>query len=181
MKFDLVSLKNGKTYSVAAEDVPAFYATDICGRAKSLVAGILFSGTVLLQLFNGNGELIHALGGPNLVTTAGLGAVVDRMQSTSPAVWDYQGIGTGVTAANVTDTALGTEVGTRTQGTLSQPAATTDRLVTTFAAGNGTAAITETARFTASSSGVCVARQVFSAINKAAGDSLAVTHDITVS
>lgn len=138
-------------------------------------------GTLLLKLFDARGELFHAAMHTNIVVDTGKAAVIDRLQAASPAVHDYMAIGTGNTAAAAGDTALQTETGTRVQGALTQPTATTDRLISTFAAGNGTAAITETGRLNASSSGNLFCRSVFAAVNKGASDSLQITYDITVS
>lgn len=138
-------------------------------------------GTLLLKVYDLHGVLSHAAMHTNLVVNTGKDAVIDRLQAASVAVHDYMAIGTGTNAAAAGDTALQTETGTRVQGTLSQPTSTTDRLVSTFAAGNGTAAITETGRLNASSSGNLFCRSVFSAVNKGASDSLSVTYDITVS
>lgn len=195
--FSLRSLRTGRLHRLTDGQIQEFYDNEILGQRKHLSTGKIMSmiaglfgdivspfevvGTVLLQLRNASGDLVHVNAAGNLVTTAGLGLVIDRLQAASPAVCDYQAIGTGTTAAALGDTTLQTETGTRVQGTLSQPAATTDRLVSTFAAGNGTAAITETGRLNASSVGTLFARQVFSAVNKGASDSLQITHDITVS
>lgn len=199
--FSLTSLRNGKLYRLTAAEVQSFYDEEVMGRAKrgtllqrlaergidiqkflgKAVDPIRATGTVLLQLFNSAGELIDVRAGANLVVDTGKAAVIDRLQAASPAVHDYQAIGTGNTAAASGDTALQTETGTRVQGTLSQPAATTDRLVSAFAAANGTGALTETGRLNASSSGNLFARQVFSVVNKGASDTFTVTHDITIS
>lgn len=140
------------------------------------------TGQVFMVLRDRWGQAIDARLDANLITTAGIGHIVDRIQvvTSTPTIMDYQAIGTSSTAAAITDTALVAE-NARGQGTLSQPTAATDRLVTTFAAGVGTGAITETGRLNAAAAGVLMARQVFSVVNKAAGDSLQVTHDITVS
>lgn len=137
-----------------------------------------YAGSVLLLLFGQRGEVKDARVGLNLIMTTGREAAIDRLQAATPAVHDYQAIGTGTNAAAAGDTALQTEVA-RVQGALSQPTSTTDRLVTTFGAGVGTGAITETGRLNAAAAGNLFARQVFAVINKAAGDSLATTHDIT--
>lgn len=157
-----------------------FYHEQVSKISRQARSGFTVVGSVLIQLFNPQGELYDARYGANLVVDAGKAAIIDRLQAASVAVHDYQAIGTGTTAAAAGNTTLETEVA-RAQGTLSQPTATTDRLITTFAAGIGTGAITETGRLNASSTGNLMARQVFSVINKAAGDSLQVTHDITIS
>jgi hypothetical protein len=180
-KFTLKSLKTGRSYRLRAEDISNFYSDHILGWPRKLLRGCGISaiGTVLLQL-NRNGELIEVRAGGNLVVTTGLNAVIDRLQAATPAVHDYQAIGTGTNASALGDTTLQTEL-VRAQGALSQPIATTDRLVTTFAAGTGTGALTETGRLNAAAAGNLFARQVFSVINKGASDSLTITHDITVS
>jgi hypothetical protein len=198
--FNLWSYLRNRDSTVNASDVRQFYDEHVVqineprrpdaatilhwllgrGTGTSILERLKARGTVLVEQWRA-GELVEVRVGDNLVVTTGLNAVIDRLQGTSVGVHDFQAIGTGTTAAVVGNTALETEIGTRVQGTLSQPAATTDRLVSTFAAGNGTGAITETGRLTAASGGNLFARQVFSVINKAAGDSLQVTHDITVS
>lgn len=181
-----------KIYRVSPREVDEFYENSrrlYMRRVKSpflkLTEGLRSEfriiGTLLLKVYDMNGELSHAAMHTNLVVDTGKAAVIDRLQAASPAVHDYMAIGTGTNAAAAGDTTLQTETGTRVQGTLSQPTATTDRLVSTFAAGNGTAAITETGRLNASSSGNLFCRSVFSAVNKGASDSLQVTYDITVS
>lgn len=144
-----------------------------------LVDGIFVRGHALLKVFRGD-ELINVQIAHNLVVNDGRALIIDRFQTGSPATADYQAVGTGSTAANAADTTLGTEIGTRVQGALSQvPNAYTDRLISTFNAGNGTGAITEAGRFNASTSGVLYSRLVFSVVNKGASDSLQITHDVT--
>ena len=136
-------------------------------------------GTILIELFGPDGQLKDRRKVRNLITTVGRGQVIDRLQAASPAVCDYIAIGTGATAAAAGDTILQTEVA-RGQGTLTQPDAFTDRSVYTFAAGTGTGNITEAGRLNAPSAGVLMGRQVFTAVNKTASDSLQITYDFTI-
>jgi hypothetical protein len=136
-------------------------------------------GTILIELFGPDGVLKDCRKVENLITTVGRGQVIDRLQAGAPAVCDYIAIGTGATAAAAGDTTLQTEVA-RGQGTLTQPDAFTDRSVYTFAAGTGTGNITEAGRLNASSAGVLMGRQVFTAVNKTASDSLQITYDFTI-
>jgi len=89
-------------------------------------------------------------------------------------------LGTGVTAASASDTALQTELSTRVAGTLTSSTNVWQNQGT-FGAGVDTGAITEAGIFSASSAGTMLARQTFSVINKAAGDSLQVTWQVTLS
>lgn len=124
----------------------------------------------------------------NLVTNAGMAGVASRINGDgAEAAFTYIGLGTGTTAANVTDTTLETEIttggGERASATASRT--TTDvtndtaTLIKTFSF-TSSFAVTESGVLNAASSGVLLCRQVFSAINVANGDSLQVTWDIDV-
>lgn len=124
----------------------------------------------------------------NLVTDAGKAGVASRINgSGSEAAFTYIAVGTGTTAANASDTTLQTE---SASSGLSRGAATASRTTTdvtndtatlskTFSV-TGSVAVTESGVFNASSSGVLLCRQVFSAINVVNGDSLTITWNIDV-
>lgn len=190
--FEVASPKVGRIFRLGAADIKDFYNEHILGNADAFRTKVVdrirketggypsfpIIGTVLVRLFNRDGELADCAMGGNLVVTTGRELAIDLLQG-GGTVADYVAIGTDSTAAAAGNTALGAEVGTRVQGTLSQPTATTDRVVSTFAAGNGTATIAEAGRLTALTSGILLARYVFTGIAKAAGDSLEITYDIT--
>lgn len=124
----------------------------------------------------------------NLVTNAGMAGVASRINGAGgEAAFTYIALGTGTNAAAVGDTALQTEItnngGARANASASRT--TTDvsndtaRLQNTFNF-TGTFAITESGVLNAASSGVLLARQVFTAVNVGNGDSLQVTWDIDV-
>lgn len=124
----------------------------------------------------------------NLVTNAGKAGIASRINgSGAEAAFTYIAVGTGTTAAAAGDTTLGTEIAdsglSRANGTASR--VTTDvtddsaRVTYTFTV-SGTKAVTEAGLLNASSSGVLLARQVFSAVNVVSGDSLAVAWTIDV-
>jgi hypothetical protein len=119
----------------------------------------------------------------NLVTSAGKAGAASRINgSGAEAAFTYIEVGTGATAANVSDTALQTAI---TDSGLARVAATASRVTTSVANDTaqlqttftvtGTKAVTESGVLNASSSGVLLARQVFSAINVVNGDSLQIT------
>ena len=122
--------------------------------------------------------------------TVGVSGIAARINgSGSPAAYTYIGLGTGTTAANVADTQLVSEMtwsgGARAAASVSL--ATTDTAGDTSVLTNtsnfttgATFAITESGVLNASSGGTLLARQVFSAINVASGDSLAVTWQFDV-
>src|SRR5258705_11810253 len=146
---------------------------------KNMKNKLSIIGTILLELRGPDGKLKVRRRVRNLVVNAGRGQVIDRLKAATPAVCDYIAIGTGATAAGAGDTTLQTEVA-RGQGALTQPDAFTDRSVYTFPAGTGTGNITEAGRLNAASAGVLMGRQVFTAVNKTASDSLQITYDFTI-
>lgn len=156
------------------------YPTHIRNTFGRWLDAIAIRGAVLLKRFK-DGELLSAKAGENIITTVGKGLVIDRLTDATVAVADYQAVGTGSATPAAGDTTLATEIGTRVQGVLSQPIATTSRLTSTFIAGNATGTLVETGRFNASTSGVLVARFTFDAEVKGVLDELEIVHDITIS
>lgn len=134
------------------------------------------------------GQWVESLTLSNLITNAGKAGVASRINGAgSEAAFTYIAIGIGTTAAAVGDTTLESEIttngGQRAAATASR--VTTDvtndtaRLVVTFSF-TGTFAVTEAGALNASSSGVLLNRQVFTAVNVVSGDSLQVTINIDV-
>lgn len=153
---------------------------------KSFVAGkprMRIVENVHYELRDAYGNLKEMRDISNLVTNAGFAGVASRINGAgSEAAFDRIAIGTGTTAAAATDTALETEI---TTGGGVRSIATTSRTTTDVA--NDTAqnvvtfnfsdsfAITESGVFNADTAGTMLARQVFSPINVANGDSLQIT------
>ena len=115
----------------------------------------------------------------NLVVTAGKNWVADRMNNAN-TVMTHMAIGTGTTAAAAGNTALVTslDINTLTSTTVTNNVVA---YVGTWAAGDGTGAVTEAGIFDAASGGDMLARTVFSVVNKGADDSMTITWSITVS
>jgi hypothetical protein len=115
----------------------------------------------------------------NLITTAGKRKLLLAASANQLNAFGYCAIGTGTTAANTADTTLGTEVARSSVITPTNPDSDHLQFQATFAAGTGTGAITESGLFDAASVGTLLCRQVFSVINKGAGDSLQITWSLT--
>lgn len=131
-------------------------------------------GDVVIKL---NDEVV--LEKKNLIVTAGKAFLASAVLNSSTSPFTYMAIGTGTTAAAVTDTALATEL-TRSAFTTSSVASNVVTLTTTYAAGTGTGTLTEAGILNNSSGGTLLSRVVFSAINKGSADSLTITWTITV-
>jgi len=132
------------------------------------------TGAVSIAL---NNEVVHET--KNVVVTAGKSWVADRMNDAN-TVMTHMAIGTGTNTAVIGDTTLQTELD---RNALTSTTVTDNAVayVGTWAAADGTGAITEAGIFDASSSGDMLARTDFSVVNKGAADSMTVTWTITVS
>ena len=102
----------------------------------------------------------------NLVVTAGKNWVADRMNNAN-TVMTHMALGTSTTAAAAGQTALVAELD-RNGLTSTTVSTNTVAYACTWAAGDGTGAITEAGIFDAGSGGDMLARTVFSVVNKAA-------------
>lgn len=121
---------------------------------------------------------------PNLVVTTGKNHIADQLSDKGEAPMSHMAIGTNTTAAAATDTALGTELDrnaltSKTQGTGADANKVT--YVCTWAAGDGTGAITEAGIFNSASAGQMLCRSVFPVKNKEAGESMVLTWILTIS
>jgi hypothetical protein len=140
-----------------------------------------FIGSVNIKMFDENGKLIYEQTNSNLEVTVGkvfLAAWLAASTQSTPFM-SYVGLGTGSTAPTIGDTNLQTPLPTRVQGTLTS-SSTVWQNVATFGPGVDTGAITEAGLFSASSGGTMFARQVFSVVNKGAGNTLIVTWQVSI-
>ena len=140
---------------------------------------VKITGKVLIETINSKGILVESRQIKNLVVTTGKQYIASRMVGTATSM-SNMAVGTGTTAAVVSDTTLGTEI---SRVALSAGSSTSN--VTTYSAsfppGSGTGALTEAAIFNAGTAGSMLCRTVFLVINKAAGDTINITWAITVS
>jgi hypothetical protein len=136
---------------------------------------------VIIELRGPDGKLKERKTCHNLVTTVGKNGIADQLVA-SPSINkpSHMAIGTGTNAAAAGDTALQTELD-RNALTSKTRSTNVVTMVGDWAAGDGTGAITEAGILDAASTGNLYARAVFSAINKAAGDTLSISWTITVS
>jgi hypothetical protein len=150
-------------------------------------------GSLYLRKFDGARQVWvdYGLVGLKVVTTAGVGYIVDAFQnSVELENQKFHAFGTGTNAEASGDTALQTELttqyatdNTRPTGTTTENGANVYRTVATFSPDSGgTIAVTEHGILSqaATGGGVLLDRTVFSAVNVVAGsDSIQSTYDIT--
>jgi len=143
--------------------------------------GLKLRGDLGLVLRDKDGNIKEERTEKNLVVSAGLNFICDRMEGTSEAVMSHMAVGSGSTAAAAGDTDLGSILGSREALDSTTVSTNTITYVSSFEAGDGTGAITEAGIFNAASAGTMLCRTVFSVINKAADDTLQITWTITLS
>ena len=136
-----------------------------------------------IKLYGPDGELKEAREGKNVVTTNGKEALASLLASNLNSgvtnTFRYVAIGTNATAESAAQTALLTEVSRHT-GTVSYVSGAIYKVTATFATGSGTGAIVEYGLFNSNSAGTMLTRDVESAINKGAADTLTIVHQITI-
>jgi len=137
-------------------------------------------GDVFITVKDKDGNVKEERHEENLVVSAGLNFICDRMEGTSEAVMSHMALGSGTTAAAAGDTDLGSILGSREALDSTTVSTNTITYLSSFEAGDATGAVTEAGIFNASTSGTMLCRVVFAAINKAADDTMSVTWVITL-
>lgn len=137
------------------------------------------SGMVEFVLRDEFGNIKQQFTTKNMVVTTGRNFIASRMNGTTPAVMSHMELGTSSTAAALGQTALvAAVVGSRTALT---PSVTNNEITySCLFNGSFTGALTEAGIFNAASAGTMLCRTVFSAINKAALDTLTITWKVTI-
>jgi hypothetical protein len=140
------------------------------------------TGLVKVVQTNSAGETVREFTVPNLVVTSGRNHIAEKIVAGSGVAvsMSHMAIGTGNATPAASDVALGTEVGRITLAG-SQVNTNTITYSATFGAGLGIGAITEAGIFNSSTGGTMLCRVQFSQVNKAAGDSIAITWVVTIS
>lgn len=138
------------------------------------------TGKLTVEIKNDKGIVIETREVKNLVVDNGLDFIASRMKDATATAMSHMAIGTGTTAAAAADSALGSEAA---RNALTSTTVTSNAVayVASFAAGEGTGAITEAGILNAGSSGTLLCRTVFSVVNKGASDSMTITWTVTIS
>jgi hypothetical protein len=184
-------LVNGWRERNAARIANATHAKMLAARRAAQWGGLPYFWSQLWLTLIRDGQPIHlGLAGFRVVTTAGVGYIVDAFQNLVELEnMKFHGFGTGTTAEASGDTALVTELTTQYVGDVRPTGTTTEgasaniyRTVGTLAPDSGgTIAVTEHGVFSANAAGVLLDRTVFSAVNVvASADSLQATYELTL-
>lgn len=138
------------------------------------------TGRLKISRLNESGDELEVREVKNLIVAVGKNIITSRLVGNTTAIPSHMAVGSSNTAATTAQTALGTEAGrvvldssTRTNNTIAY--------VATFPAGTGTGTITEAAILNASSAGDMLCRTNFNEVNKAAGDVIVITWNVTIS
>jgi len=141
---------------------------------------IKLSGQLDIVVTGSDGSVKETRSEKNLVVTAGLGFIASRMKDTTDGAMSHMAVGSGTTAAAAGQTDLVSILGSREALDSTSVSGAVVTYVCGFEAGDGTGAITEAGIFNASSGGTMLCRTVFSAVNKAADDTMTITWTITL-
>lgn len=142
------------------------------------------NGNLNIVLRDASGAIKEERDVNNLVVNAGLAYAISRMVGAAKSVMSHMAIGSGTTAAAGGQTDLVSILGSRKALTSTTISGTNNEkvvYVASFAAGEGTGAVTEAGIFNAGSAGDMLCRTVFAVVNKGADDTLAITWTITLS
>jgi len=137
-------------------------------------------GDVFITVKDKDGNVKEKRHEKNLVVSAGLNFICDRMEGTSEGVMSHMALGSGTTAAAAGQTDLVSILGSREALDSTTVSANAITYVSSFEAGDATGTVTEAGIFNASSSGTMLCRVVFPAIGKQADDTMSVTWVITL-
>eukprot|EP00919_Chromeraceae_sp_WS-2016_P057061 GHVR01135347.1.p1 GENE.GHVR01135347.1~~GHVR01135347.1.p1 ORF type:complete len:149 (+),score=5.31 GHVR01135347.1:11-457(+) len=137
-------------------------------------------GDVFITVKDKDGNIKEERHEKNLVVSAGLNFICDRMKDTTNAVMSHMGLGSGTTAAAAGQTDLVSLLGSREALDSTTVLNNTITYVSSFEAGDATGAVTEAGIFNASTGSTMLCRVVFGTITKSADDTMSVTWVITL-
>ena len=142
---------------------------------------IKLRGDVAIVVKDKDGNVKEEREEKNLVETTGLTYIASRMKDATATAMTHMAVGSGTTAAAAGNTDIESILGSREALDSTTASGAVVTYVASFEAGEGTGAVTEAIIANARSSGTCLARGVFSAVNKAADDTMTITWSITLS
>ncbi len=153
-------------------------------KTEKISTKVPFKGEIKIELFDKDGKLKERRKYKNTFMAVGDAHVADKLSDSSEAAMGWMAIGTSSTTKTTADTILNSELDRNAlaSGYPEQQSGSDDNDVkykATWAAGDGTGAVTEAGIFNSSSAGTLLAGSTFSVINKGASDTLTLTWTVT--
>lgn len=144
-----------------------------------ITESVFAKGKLDIKLLDPAGSLKDTRHVDNIVVATGKDLIAARLSGNTLAIPSHMAVGNSNTAASVSQTQLGEELA---RVSLDSTSRTNNALqyVATFGAGVGTGSLEEAGIFNAVSTGNMLCRTVFSPVNKAAGDTVVITWNITI-
>lgn len=150
-------------------------------KRKNCDEAMHLKGSLIIEHRKANGD-VSVYRRDNLILNVGFDFICNSLAGTSrPAVMGFTAIGTGTTAVAAGQTSLTTEIKRKAATYAHTTGTKVFTLSTTFAAGEGTGAITEAGICNASTAGIFLDRVVFDVINKASDDVVTTNFQFTLS
>ena len=141
---------------------------------------IKVTGQLDILLHDEIGNIKQQLHIPNLVVDIGKSFIASRMVGTADGVMSHMAVGTGNTPPTASNTALGNQLGSRVAFSSTTRANNSITYIASYGAGVATGSLTEAGIFNASTNGTMMCRSTFTAINKAATDTLTINWTVTI-
>lgn len=140
---------------------------------------VSIKGNLQVVLLDDNGIQKDYRQVKNLVVAVGKEVIAARLLGNTLAIMSHMALGSDATAPATAQTALGGELD-RVVLDSSVRASNVLTYVATFPAGTATGALTEAGILNAPTTGNMLCRTTFDTVNKAAGDTIVITWNVTV-
>jgi hypothetical protein len=144
-----------------------------------MLSTVFVVGNVDIKQYNDTGNLKDKREIRNTVTAVGKDVISARLVGNTLAIMSHMAAGNSNTAATVTQTALGTELGRVAFDSVAR-VTNTISYIATFPAGTATGNISEAGIFNNTSGGNMLCRTSFTPLTKASGDTIVITWNVTI-
>ena len=141
---------------------------------------IKMTGSLNIELFDGDNILIAKRVVDNLIVTSGKTFMASRMKDATAAAMTHMAVGTSATTAAVGDTQLLVQLSNRVALDSTVVSSNVITYTCTFLPTVCTGAIVEAGIFNAATSGTMLARTTFGTVTKNAADTLVITWTVTI-
>jgi len=144
-----------------------------------MLSTVFVVGNVDIKQYNDTGNLKDKREIRNTVTAVGKDVISARLVGNTLAIMSHMAAGNSNTAATVTQTALGNELGRVTFDSVAR-VTNTISYIATFPAGTATGNVSEAGIFNSTSGGNMLCRTSFTPLTKASGDTIVITWNVTI-